>query len=135
MRDKTFSPVVKASTVRIVLSLAVINKWKLHQLDVNNAFLHGNLGEPVFMEQPQGFRNPQLPNHVCRLNKAIYGLKQAPRAWFHPRLQKSLGGSRAVGGEYSDWNFLYINSKIIYTIGCLLLCFLRGLKSEVLFHF
>uniref|UniRef100_A0A251RWD9 Putative zinc finger, CCHC-type n=1 Tax=Helianthus annuus TaxID=4232 RepID=A0A251RWD9_HELAN len=79
----TFSPVVKAATVRTVLSLAVINGWMLHQLDVNNAFLHGNLTENVYMEQPKGFVDTQFPSYVCKLNKAIYGLKQAPRAWFH----------------------------------------------------
>ncbi|KAI3507180.1 hypothetical protein L1887_22027 [Cichorium endivia] len=80
---ETFSPVVKATTVRTVLSLAVANRWNLHQLDVNNAFLHGNLSELVFMEQPPGFRDDDFPDHVCRLNKALYGLKQAPRSWFH----------------------------------------------------
>ncbi|GKC18112.1 retrovirus-related pol polyprotein from transposon TNT 1-94, partial [Tanacetum coccineum] len=79
----TFSPVVKASTVRIVLSLAVLQKWKLHQLDVKNTFLNGNLNETVFMEQPPGFISHEFPNHVCKLSKALYGLKQAPRAWFH----------------------------------------------------
>ncbi|GJR82122.1 retrovirus-related pol polyprotein from transposon RE1 [Tanacetum coccineum] len=78
----TFSPVVHASTVRIVLSLAVLYKWPLHQLDVKNAFLNGNLTDTVFMEQPPGFINTKFPNHVCRLKKALYGLKQAPRAWF-----------------------------------------------------
>ncbi|GJS73957.1 zinc finger, CCHC-type containing LTR copia-type gag-polypeptide [Tanacetum coccineum] len=65
----TFSPVVKASTVRIVISLAVLHKWKLHQLDVKNAFLNGHLNETVFMEQPPGFLNHQYPNHVCKLSR------------------------------------------------------------------
>ncbi|GJS34280.1 retrovirus-related pol polyprotein from transposon RE1 [Tanacetum coccineum] len=78
----TFSPVVKAFMVRIILSLAVINQWKLYQLDVKNAFLHGHLNETVYMEQPLGFSDPGYPNHVCQLKKAIYGLKQASRAWF-----------------------------------------------------
>lgn len=79
----TFSPVVKAATVRMVLTLAVINQWKLHQMDVNNVFLHGKLDECIYMEQPPGFVSPHFPDHVCKLNKALYGLKQAPRAWFH----------------------------------------------------
>ncbi|GKE30562.1 retrovirus-related pol polyprotein from transposon TNT 1-94, partial [Tanacetum coccineum] len=70
----TFSPVVKASMVRIVLSLVVLHKWPLHQLDVKNAFLNGNLTDIVFMEQPPGFVDSKFPNHVCRLKKALYGL-------------------------------------------------------------
>lgn len=78
----TFSPVVKASTVRVVLSLAVTRNWSLHQLDVKNAFLNGVLSKPVYMEQPLGYTDPHFPRHVCRLKKALYDLKQAPRAWF-----------------------------------------------------
>jgi hypothetical protein len=79
---ETFSPVVKAPTIRVILSLAVRFKWPLRQLDVKNAFLHGKLNERVYMEQPPGFVHTQCPDHVCLLHKSIYGLKQAPRAWF-----------------------------------------------------
>lgn len=57
----TYSHVIKASTVRIVLSLAVLNRWMLHQLDVKNAFLNGSLNETIFMEQPPGFVNSDFP--------------------------------------------------------------------------
>lgn len=73
---------MKASTVRIILSLAVYQNWILHQLYVNNTFLNGHLKETVFMEQPPSFIDSRFPNHVCHLKKAPYGLKQAPRAWF-----------------------------------------------------
>lgn len=80
--EETFSPVVKASTVRVILSIAVHLNWEVRQLDINNAFLNGYLKETVFMHQPEGFVDPTKPNHICKLSKAIYGLKQAPRAWF-----------------------------------------------------
>lgn len=79
---ETFSPVIKPATLRLVLSLAISHTWSLRQLDINNAFLQGHLKEDVYMAQPPGFINPSLPDHVCKLKKAIYGLRQASRAWY-----------------------------------------------------
>jgi len=61
--------------------LALNHGWSLHQMDVNNAFLQGNLTEDVYMQQPPGFVHTEYPTHVCKLRKAIYGLRQAPRTW------------------------------------------------------
>nr|GEZ04521.1 hypothetical protein [Tanacetum cinerariifolium] len=80
--DETFSPVVKPATIRTVLSLSVSRDWPIHQLDVNNSFLHGQLSETVYMHQPPGFVDSAKPDYVCHLQKSLYGLKQAPRAWF-----------------------------------------------------
>jgi len=82
--EDTFSPVVKAATIRLVLSLAVSRNWSLRQLDVQNAFLHGYLDEEVYMKQPPGYDDKSKPNYIFRLDKALYGLKQAPSLGFIP---------------------------------------------------
>ena len=78
--DETFSPVVRPTTIQLVTF-----NWKIRQLDVKNAFLHGNLKEIVYMEQPPVFIHPTKKY----LKKSLYGLKQEPRAWFD-RLSKYL---------------------------------------------
>ncbi|KAJ4801076.1 hypothetical protein LUZ62_052322 [Rhynchospora pubera] len=113
---ETFSPVVKPSTVRVVLSIAISHNWPLHQLDVNNAFLHGDLEETVFMEQPPGFSDTLYPNHVCKLKKAIYGLKQAPRAWFF-KLKEFLTTHQFVSSQCDHSLFiLKTTSTIMYLL-------------------
>ncbi|KAA3470075.1 retrovirus-related Pol polyprotein from transposon TNT 1-94 [Gossypium australe] len=80
----TFSPVVRATTIRTILAIAVMKGWPLRQVDVNNAFLNGELTEEIYMSQPPGFEETGLSGQklVYKLNKALYGLRQAPRAWF-----------------------------------------------------
>lgn len=60
----TFSPVVKHTTIRMILALAIAYNWPLFQLDVECAFLHGDLSEAVFMAQPQGYIDSTKPTHV-----------------------------------------------------------------------
>ncbi|OMO52289.1 Integrase, catalytic core [Corchorus capsularis] len=67
---------------RLVLCLAFTNGWPLQQLDVNNAFLQGDLQDEIYMKQPPVLYDKQHPTLVCKLKKAIYSLKQAPRAWY-----------------------------------------------------
>ena len=83
----TFFPVAKLASVKLVLILAACFGWKLTQMDVTNAFLHGDLDEEIYMSLPLGYTPsngvPLPPNHVCRLRKSLYGLKQASRQWYH----------------------------------------------------
>ncbi|RVX22575.1 Retrovirus-related Pol polyprotein from transposon RE2 [Vitis vinifera] len=78
----TFSPVAKIASVRLLLSMAAMCSWPLYQLDIKNVFLHGDLAEEVYMEQPPGFVAQGESGLVCRLRRSLYGLKQSPRAWF-----------------------------------------------------
>ena len=110
---ETFSPLVKTTTIRVLLSVAVSRGWYLRQLDVNNVFLQGHLTEDVFMAQPPGFVDPASSLHVCRLKKAIYGLKQAPRAWYN-ELRQFLVQNGFVN-SHSDTSLFIFN-----TDGCLI---------------
>ncbi|KAH9680638.1 retrovirus-related pol polyprotein from transposon RE1 [Citrus sinensis] len=114
---ETFSPVVKASTVRVILSLAVLNKWVIRQVDVNNAFLNGILVEEVYMAQPEGFVNSAKLHHICKLKKAIYGLKHAPRAWFD-RFKYAMTTQWHFQHSKSDSSLFYkwINGHVILVL-------------------
>ena len=115
--DETYSPVIKPTTVRIVLSIAISSGWSLRQIDIQNAFLHSTLSEEVFMSQPPGYQHPLYPTHVCKLQKAIYELKQAPRAWFS-RLSTKLLELGFHGSRSDSSLFIYKTTSLtMFKIG------------------
>src|SRR5258708_13790359 len=98
--DETFSPVACFESLQLLLVLAALENWEIHQMDVKSAFLNGILNEEIYMEQPQGFIAAKQENKVCQLKRALYGLKQAFHTWnqqFHGFLT-TLGFERT----YSD---------------------------------
>nr|AAD19784.1 putative retroelement pol polyprotein [Arabidopsis thaliana] len=121
---ETFAPVVRMTTVRTLLRNVAANQWEVYQMDVHNAFLHGDLEEEVYMKLPPGFRHSH-PDKVCRLRKSLYGLKQAPRCWF-----KKLSDSLLRFGfvqSYEDYSlFSYtrnnIELRVLIYVDDLLIC-------------
>lgn len=80
--DEIFSPVVRHTSIIVLLSLTVAYDLELEQLDVKTAFLHGDLNETIYMQQPPGYILEGQENKVCLLKKSLYGLKQSPRQWY-----------------------------------------------------
>nr|GEU96416.1 retrovirus-related Pol polyprotein from transposon TNT 1-94 [Tanacetum cinerariifolium] len=80
--EESFAPVARLEAIRIFLAYAAHKNMVIYQMDVKTTFLNGNLREEVYVSQPNGFVDPDNPNHVYKLKKAFYGLKQAPRAWY-----------------------------------------------------
>ncbi|GKV09943.1 hypothetical protein SLEP1_g21378 [Rubroshorea leprosula] len=134
--DDTFSPVVKPVTIRTVLTLAISSSWPIHQLDVKNAFLNGELEQPVYMSQPLGFVDKHHLDYVCRPKKALYGLKQAPRAWFH-RFASFLKSCGFIQAQTDSSMFLYRNRGsmavlLLYVDDIILTASISSLLSSVL---
>lgn len=96
--QETFAPVAKMNTARVLLSLAANLQWSLPQFDVKNAFLHGELKDKVYMEEPPRFTS-ELRTNVCRWKKALCGLKQSHCAWFgrFDNAMKSMGFRQSQG--------------------------------------
>lgn len=106
---KTFAPVAKLHTIKIILSFDVNLYWDLWEMDVKNAFLQGELKDEVYMRPPPGMEGLVKPGNVLRLIKAIYGLKQSPRAWYH-KLSTTLNGRGFVKSE-ADHTLFTLTSK------------------------
>ncbi len=110
--EETYSLVVKMTTIRTIIAMEVAKGWSLHQMDVKNVFIHGDLQEEVYMEQPPSYVDQTHPNLVCRLKKALYDLKQTPRAW-----SDKIGQYLVISGfQTSNANFSLYVKKIDHGI-------------------
>ena len=78
-----FSPIVKLTIIQFVFSIVAAKGLLLEQLDVKTTFLHSDLKEEIYMQQPKGSEVKGKEKSVCKLNKSFYGLKQAPRQWYN----------------------------------------------------
>ncbi|GJV99639.1 putative ribonuclease H-like domain-containing protein [Tanacetum coccineum] len=80
--DEVFAPVARIEAIRLFLAYASFKDFVVYQMDVKSAFLYGKIEEEVYVCQPPGFEDPEFPDRVYKVEKALYGLHQAPRAWY-----------------------------------------------------
>ncbi|GKB02974.1 putative ribonuclease H-like domain-containing protein [Tanacetum coccineum] len=80
--DEVFAPVARIEAIRLFLAYASFKDFVVYQMDVKSAFLYGKIEEEVYVYQPPGFEDPEFPDRVYKVEKALYGLHQAPRAWY-----------------------------------------------------
>ena len=103
--NEVFSPVVKHSSIRILLALVAQLNLELAQLDVKTAFLHGDLNEEIYMTQPEGYKVDGKEDWVCKLSKSLYGLKQSPRQWYK-RFDKFMKDQKYKRSKYDHCVYL-----------------------------
>ena len=125
--NKVFSPIVKHSSIHILLALVAQFDLELAQLDVKTAFLHGNLEEKIYMSQPHGFEVASKENWVCKLKKSLYGLKQSPRQWYK-QFDRFMIGQKYTRSQFdhcvylhrlSDGSYIYL---LLYVDDMLVAC-------------
>jgi len=95
--NEIFSPVVKHTFIRVLLSMVAMDNLELGQLNVKIAFLHGQIVE-ICMRQPEGFEEQGMEDRVCKLKMSLYGLKQSPRQWYK-RFDSSITGNDFTQNE------------------------------------
>ncbi|GKA87046.1 retrovirus-related pol polyprotein from transposon TNT 1-94 [Tanacetum coccineum] len=102
--EESFSPVARLKAVRMFIAYAAHKNITIFQMDVKTAFLNGPLKEEVYVSQPEGFIDPEFPDHVYRLKKSLYGLKQAPRAWYDKLSSFLIEHGFTKGGKLVSWS-------------------------------
>ena len=140
--EEIFSPVVKMSSIRVILGLVATLDLELEQMDVKTAFLHGDLEEEIYMEQPEGFIEKGKESYVCKLKKSLYGLKQAPRQWYkkfesvmvQQGYKKTTSDHCVFVQKFSDNDFiillLYVDDMLIVGLNSLRIQNLKGELSK-----
>ena len=108
--DETFSPVVMFTTIRALVAYATQHGMPIHQMDVVTAFLNGQLDEEIYMDQPEGFKEPEKEGLVCRLQKSLYGLKQYPRCW-NRKLREFLISEEFTQGQADPCLFYHMDEN------------------------
>lgn len=111
---ETIAPMAKMTTVSCLLTVAVAKGWDLHQMDMSNVFLHGELDEEVYMDIPQGYKVPKK-GMVCCLKKSLYGLRQASRNWYS-KLSQALVEYRFQESHADHSLFTYANGSIFLVV-------------------
>jgi hypothetical protein len=111
-----FSPVVKHTSIRAFFGIVAVHDLELEQLDVKTAFLHSELEEEVYMDQPEGFVVPGKEDLVCKLKRSLYSLKQSPRQWY-----KRFGSFMLAHGfkrsQYDSCVYIkFVNGSPIYLL-------------------
>nr|GFA73653.1 retrovirus-related Pol polyprotein from transposon TNT 1-94 [Tanacetum cinerariifolium] len=113
--EESFAPIARLEAIRIFLAYAAQKNMVVYQMDVKTTFLNGNLREDVYVSQPDGFVDPNNPNHVYKLKKALYGLKQAPRTWYDMLSSFLLSQDFSKGGN--DLLLMSMMGKILFFLG------------------
>ncbi|GJS99025.1 putative ribonuclease H-like domain-containing protein [Tanacetum coccineum] len=103
--DEVFAPVARIKAIRLFLAYASFKDFVVYQMDVKSAFLYGKIEEEVYVCQPPGFEDPDFPDRVYKVEKALYGLHQAPRAWYET-LSTYLLGNRFQRGKIDKTLFI-----------------------------
>ncbi|GKC81835.1 putative ribonuclease H-like domain-containing protein [Tanacetum coccineum] len=103
--DEVFAPVARIKAIRLYLAYASFMGFMVYQMDVKSAFLYGTINEEVYACQPLGFEDPDYPDKVYKVVKALYGLHQASRAWYET-LVKYLLDNRFQRGKIDQTLFI-----------------------------